>query len=111
MRMPKLIMVLGIYVLVPHAFGAGGMDAEWVAEYRGSEMSRGRPVDFVLDQSGSVYVCGISEREKPEERRLDRGSRHNEFATVKYDCEGKELWAARYSLSSSTADAPWTCPG
>lgn len=107
MRMPKLIMVLGTCIFVPLAFGAGGLDVEWVAEYCGSKGGEGRPVDFVVDPSGSVYVTGISEREKPEELWLAHGGRYNEFATIKYDCEGKELWTARYSLSSSTADAPF----
>ncbi len=63
----------------------------WIARYAGTDpesdtMSRATAVD--VDELGYVYVTGMSEG--------DCGQ--TEYATVKYDSEGNELWVRRYGL-------------
>ena len=57
----------------------------WVARYDGpskdSYPSSDNPTAMVVDTSGSVYVTGYSE---------------DDYATLKYDSEGNQLWLARY---------------
>jgi hypothetical protein len=59
----------------------------WVSRYNGPanhfEMARA----LAVDGAGNVYVTGQSETE----------SNRSHYATVKYDANGQELWAARYA--------------
>ena len=65
----------------------------WVAFYNGP--SNGFAYDFAIamsvDDSGNVYVTGNSQG----------GETFSDYATVKYDSEGNELWVARYDSGSS----------
>ena len=59
----------------------------WVARYNGPGNGWDRASSLALDNSGNVYVTGES-----------RGSGINfDYATVKYDSSGNQLWAARYN--------------
>jgi len=59
----------------------------WVAQYAGSGNDDNLASAVNLDKSGNVYVTGQSG--------VPGSSR--DYATVKYDADGKQLWAARYS--------------
>ena len=59
---------------------------EWVAVYDGPAGGADRAYALGLDQNGNVYVTGLSEAVASS---LD-------YATVKYDPSGAELWVERY---------------
>jgi uncharacterized delta-60 repeat protein len=60
---------------------------EWVARYDGPANSLDRAYAIAIDTSGNVYVTGYS-----------YGSGNSpDYATIKYDTSGNELWAARYN--------------
>ena len=59
---------------------------KWAARYDGPSHGDDRAVALAVDGSGHVYVAGTSQG-------TGTGS---DFATVKYDPLGKQLWARRY---------------
>ena len=67
----------------------------WTARYDGPASGHDVPQDVVSDAAGNVYVTGYSQG-------LEAGS---DFATVKYDPTGRELWVARYDGTSSGSDS------
>ena len=60
----------------------------WVARYKGADKSYDYPKDMALDNAGNVYVTGESGI---------FGSNGSDYATVKYNSEGHQLWVARYN--------------
>jgi len=59
----------------------------WDAHYNGTENATDDvPTDLVIDDSGNVYVTGRSEDLM----------RNWNYATIKYDASGNQLWVARY---------------
>lgn len=68
-------------------YNPGGHEV-WVAQYNGPQGSGfDNPVAVELDDSGHVYVTGTSEG-------IDS---RRDFATIKYNTEGNEIWAVRYN--------------
>jgi len=67
----------------------------WVARYDGPPSAGDSGVDIAVDSSGNVYVTGRSEGEGTQE----------DYATIKYDTSGTELWVARYNGPGSSDDA------
>jgi len=64
----------------------------WVARYNGPGNNVDGADALAVDASGNVYVTGNS-----------RGSKgHDDYATIKYDSNGNQLWIARYDDGSST---------
>jgi len=60
----------------------------WEASYVGSPSGDGHASDIAVDDLGNVYVTGHS---------LGEGSGYEyDYATVKYDPDGNEVWVARY---------------
>jgi len=66
----------------------------WVARYRGTLDSYDFPTAMEIDTSGNVYVTGCSKRS---------GTGHD-YATVKYDSSGNQLWASRYNGPENSVD-------
>ncbi len=67
-------------------YGSSGSQL-WVARYNGPGNYWDYALALALDASGNVYVTGAS-----------WGSHTNEdYATIKYDPEGNQLWVARYN--------------
>ena len=71
------------YVTIKHDTFGGPL---WMAEYSEPPHGSNCATDIAVDENGCVYVTGSSEGE---------GS-GSDYATVKYDPEGNELWVARY---------------
>ncbi len=59
----------------------------WVARYNGIGNSHDYPTDLRIDQLGNVYVTGSSYGSVTAQ----------DYATIKYDASGNELWVARYN--------------
>ncbi|HUT69010.1 MAG TPA: SBBP repeat-containing protein [Dehalococcoidales bacterium] len=66
----------------------------WVARYSGPGDGDNTATALAVDGKGNVYVTGQSSSQKGD---LD-------FATVKYDSEGRELWVARYNGPGNNVD-------
>ncbi len=57
----------------------------WLARYDGPAHSRDNCVSLALDSAGNVYVTGGSS-----------GESSHDYATIKYDTDGREIWVTRY---------------
>jgi hypothetical protein len=68
----------------------------WVNRYNGPENSQDYPVSLSVDNVGNIYVTGRSYSENS----------HSDYATVKYDSTGKEVWVALYNGSGNDTDLP-----
>ena len=66
----------------------------WVARYNGPGNGKDNAVALAIDGAGSAYVTGFS----------DGGGGNYDFATIKYDGEGKQVWVARYDADAHGAD-------
>jgi uncharacterized delta-60 repeat protein len=66
----------------------------WVARYDGPISNIDYAIALVVDVDGNVYVTGNSQSDTD----LD-------YATIKYDASGKELWVARYNGPADTYDS------
>lgn len=65
----------------------------WLARYNGPANADEGPYDVAVDGSGNVYVTGYCDWE------WSHMDYTGDYATVKYDPNGKQLWAARYGGS------------
>ena len=64
----------------------------WVANYSGPQGYESVANDIALDEEGNIYVTGKS-----------WGPLGHDYATIKYDANGEQLWAARYTRGCANA--------
>lgn len=70
----------------------------WLARYSGLKNGDDIVTAMALDDSGNVYVTGYSVgKGKPDQ---------HDYATIKYNSAGKQLWAARYENPAGKEDQP-----
>lgn len=67
---------------------------EWAARYNGPADGNDRATAIAIDQLGNVYVTGESEGIGTE----------GDYATIKYDPSGNEMWIARYNGPGNSVD-------
>lgn len=72
----------------------------WVSRYNGVEDYRDFAYAIAIDDSGNVYVTGGSQS--------GPGFFLYEYATVKYDCSGHQVWARRYDGPGTRLDVAHT---
>jgi hypothetical protein len=65
----------------------------WRSRYRGPEKLSDYVKAINVDSNGNVYVTGTSDCNNPP---CDEGITQSDFATIKYDSNGTQLWVARY---------------
>jgi len=70
---------------------------EWVARYNGPADSLDCAEALALDPSGNIYVTGYS---------WGSGT-HYDYATIKYDSDGNQLWVARYNGPGNGPDVAY----
>jgi uncharacterized delta-60 repeat protein len=68
----------------------------WVARYDFSGYAEDEACAITVDSAGKVYVTGLS---------WNTGTNHD-YATVKYDTNGNQLWVARYDGQANASDEP-----
>lgn len=68
----------------------------WQKRYNGPYKGSSVPYGIAVDSSGSAYLTGSSQS----------GENSFDFATVKYDSSGKELWTRRHSKSVNSYSYP-----
>jgi len=80
-------------------YGANG-SREWVARYDGPGNQLDSPTAIAMDGDGNVYVTGHSNGVSSE---FDHDF---DYATIKYDTNGKPKWVTRYSSPEGSDDMP-----
>jgi len=68
----------------------------WISCYDGPAGYIDGATAIALDGSGNVYVTGLSYA----------GDSGEDYATIKYNCDGKEVWVARYNGPDYSFDSP-----
>lgn len=90
----KLIILMVLFCASLPVFGQS-VDTAWVRTYNGPADSFDAAYGIALDYSGNTYVTGVS----------CRSGTDNDYATIKYDSRGDQLWAVRYNGPGNSYDA------
>ncbi len=67
---------------------------QWMRSYDGPVSGVDIPNDLAIDSEGNIYIIGQSNGDET----------YFDYATIKYDSEGNELWVARYDGPASSMD-------
>jgi hypothetical protein len=87
--MKKLLYIFFLIQISLLTIYAQIVTQEWVRTYNGPDNGQDIPKKLVVDNSGNVYVTGISFRTSP-----DIG---HDIVTIKYNSAGTQQWVARFN--------------
>jgi hypothetical protein len=73
-------------------------DTAWVRRYIGPDNELDRATDLTIDGSGNVYVTGYGYIQFAEDDTA------TDYATVKYDAKGNDVWIKRYNGPGNSED-------
>jgi uncharacterized delta-60 repeat protein len=85
--MKNCTFLLGLLFTICTSVFGDGPPQQWVAHYNGPGNGSELAYDLAVDNSGNVFVTGSSYG----------SSTYDDYATVKYDPNGTELWVRRYN--------------
>jgi hypothetical protein len=89
-----LFVQVGLILLLSVSAQGQPPKQEWVARYNGPGNGDDIAYTLVIDSSGNVYVTGMS---------LGKSTNYD-YATIKYDPNGMQMWVARYNGSANRWD-------
>lgn len=81
-------------ILTVGAAQAEVAEEAWVTRYKGPGSGKDNAQALAVDAAGNAYVTGFS----------DSGGGNYDFATVKYDGNGNQVWVARYDGDAQGPD-------
>jgi uncharacterized delta-60 repeat protein len=90
----QIFFLLFVLLLLQSSFITARVQEEWVARYNGPGNDGDQARAIALDAEGNVYVTGES---------IGVGT-DLDYATIKYDSDGKEVWVARYNGPANGRD-------
>lgn len=94
MAMRLMAFVVSCLLLLCPSFAVAQVEEVWSARFGRPGNSTDVPGDMAIDAAGNVYVTGSVGISSPWD-----------YATVKYDAAGNELWAATYDGPLGSFDA------
>lgn len=94
-----LVLVVSLLCNVAKASGFPIAKEKWVARYNGASNDYDGAWAVAIDTSGNVYVTGTCD---------GYGFPGTaDYATIKYDSNGNQLWLAKYNGTGNGADMAW----
>ena len=87
-RFGFVIPFLCAFLFFPLTIAAETVTEEWVKRYNGSANGSDIAYAIAVDDAGNTYVTGSS---------FTSGESERDYATIKYDSNGNELWVRRYN--------------
>ena len=95
MKLSTLMISAAIGLLLLTNSSPAQVVEEWVARYNGPGNDGDRAFSLDVDDAGNVYVTGSS---------VGIGTGSFDYATIKYDASGNQLWVARYNGPGNGSD-------
>lgn len=96
--MSRKLFILVILFFASAPVFAQSVDTAWVRRYDGPAGDRDDALAVALDDSGNVYVTGYSWAS------IGDSLTHPDYATIKYNASGSELWVERYDGTGNSGD-------
>src|SRR5215216_5472703 len=92
-QLVQKVLLLSAFSLLS-SLGFSQVSQEWVARYNGSLNGSDRATAMAVDAAGNVYVTGSSQV----------GEANSDYATIKYDANGNQLWVSTYNGTGNGGD-------